>query len=186
MATFLDNFRPDHYAERVCEIDSAALAAQGIRLMILDLDNTLLPWKGTVIGDDVREWVGNAKSAGIKVAIVSNTHHPRRLSLIAAELDVPCIAHALKPRGKGFRKAARLAGCDPGHCVVVGDQLLTDILGGNLAGMKTILVKPIHRREFIGTKVSRMIERLIFSLLPEKPWLGTKSEGTQSQTGDTK
>lgn len=183
---FLDNLRPDHYVEKVSHVDSAALKAAGIKLMILDMDNTLLPWQSMVIGEDVREWIANAKSAGMKLTILSNTHHPRRLTQIAGELGVPSIPHALKPRGKGFRKAAESAGCEPRNAAVVGDQLLTDILGGNRAGMTTILVKPIHKREFIGTKVSRMIERLIFSLLPEMPRLGTKPEGMQSQTGDTK
>jgi uncharacterized protein len=186
LAGFLNLFRPDEYADGVTDIDASALKAAGFELMIVDLDNTLLPWKSSVVGDDVRNWIGSVKSAGLKLAILSNTHHPRRLSQIASELGVPSISHALKPWRSQFRKAARLAGCEFCHAVVVGDQVLTDILGGNLAGMKTILVKPMHPHEFIGTKISRLIERLIFFALAETPRSGTKSERMQSQTEDTK
>jgi HAD superfamily phosphatase (TIGR01668 family) len=134
----------------------------------------------------VREWVVQAKEIGFKLTILSNTHSPRRLSKIASELDIPSVSHALKPRTGEFKKAARLAGCETCRVVVVGDQVLTDILGGNLAGMRTILVKPMHPYEFIGTKFSRLVERLILSLLSQPTWLGTKSEGMQSQTKDTK
>ncbi len=185
MAGLLELFRPGEFAERVVNIDYSALKSDGFELVILDLDNTLLPWKSSVVGDDVKEWVAGAKAAGLKLTILSNTHYPRRLSRIASELGIPAIAHALKPLKTQFGKAARAAGCERCRAVVVGDQLLTDILGGNLAGMRTILVRPVHPKEFVGTKISRMIEKLILSRLPEIPTSGTKSERSQSQTQDT-
>jgi HAD superfamily phosphatase (TIGR01668 family) len=191
MAGFLSVFRPDMFAHRVVDIDVSALKEEGAQLVILDLDNTLLPWKSSEIGDDVVAWIARIKAAGMKPMILSNTHYPKRLTKIAAILDVPSISHALKPWRWQFRKAARLAGCEYCKAVVVGDQLLTDILGGNLAGMKTILVKPMHPHEFLGTKISRMVERLILSRVGETPGSGdsaqgTKSVGYQSQTKDTK
>jgi HAD superfamily phosphatase (TIGR01668 family) len=186
MAGFLERFRPGARVLRVTDIDPADLRTNGCELVILDLDNTLLPWKSSVIGDDVRDWVARAKAAGMKLVILSNTHHPGRLNRIASDLGVPSIAHAMKPRKKQFLKAAELAGCECHSAVVVGDQVMTDILGGNLAGMKTILVKPVHPHEFIGTKVSRLVERIILSRLSDVPCLGTNTEVIQSQTEDTK
>lgn len=185
MARFLDIFRPDDYVERVTDIDCAELKAQGVELLILDLDNTLVPWKSSAVPEEVKGWVRGAESVGLKLAILSNTHYPGRLSRIASELGVPSIPHALKPWRFGFRKAARLAQCEFCSAVVVGDQLLTDVVGGKRAGMRTILVKPMSAHEFIGTRISRLLERGILSLLRLTPRQGTKSVQSQSQTRDT-
>lgn len=186
MARLLEFFRPDDYVERVTDIDCAGLKAQGVELLILDLDNTLVPWKGSDLSEDVRKWARGAVSAGLKLVILSNTHYPARLSRIATELGAPSIAHAFKPWRRGFRKAARLAQCDLRLAAVVGDQLLTDTLGGKLSGARTILVKPMQSREFMGTKISRLIERGIISAIRLTPGQGTKSAQSQSQTQDTR
>jgi HAD superfamily phosphatase (TIGR01668 family) len=149
----------------VTDIDAAALRKQGFEALLLDLDNTLLPWMDPNVPKWSRQWIESAKQAGMKACLVSNTHYPRRLNRIAAELGVPAVAHSLKPRRHGFEKAAALIGCELERAVVIGDQLLTDIWGGNRVGAYTILVNPIHPREFVGTKVSRMVERVIFALL---------------------
>ena len=186
MAGLLERFRPDGYVARVMDIDLALLAAAGCECLLLDLDNTLLPWKSSEISEEVKAWVARAKELGIKPAIVSNTHYLPRLRKIAEALDIPWTAHAMKPWAKGFVKAARLVGSGPDKTVVVGDQLLTDILGGNRAGMRTILVKPVHHHEFIGTKLSRLVERGIMSVIGLRVGQGTKWEAIQSQTQDTR
>jgi HAD superfamily phosphatase (TIGR01668 family) len=165
MAGFLDSFRPDMRARGVTDIDLARLHEQGFTGLLLDLDNTLLPWKNSDIPESSRTWIESAKQLGMKPCIVSNTHYPKRLNKIAGELGVPAVARALKPRAYGFDRAAEMIGCELARAVVVGDQLLTDIWGGNRAGAYTILVNPMHPREFIGTKVSRVVERLIFAVL---------------------
>jgi hypothetical protein len=165
MTRLLDLCRPDERVKRISEIDLARLKSEGFEALMLDLDNTLCPWQSREVPDDVRQWLEQAKSLGMRVCIVSNTHNPRRLRQIAEELGVPSLDRALKPRQRGFARAAEMVGSCPEHAVVVGDQILTDILGGNRAGMRTILVEPMHPREFIGTKISRVIERAIFKLL---------------------
>jgi HAD superfamily phosphatase (TIGR01668 family) len=149
------------------DIDVEALHKQGFCGLLLDLDNTLLPWKDPILPEESESWIESAKQLGMKLCIVSNTHYPNRLTKIAEHLGIDALARALKPRNYGFIKAAELIDCELARCVVVGDQLLTDIWGGNRAGAFTILVNPMHPREFIGTKVSRMIERLIFAALKE-------------------
>ena len=165
MSRLLDLCRPDESFSRVTEIDPARLASRGFEALLVDLDNTLLPWQSSEVPDDVREWVESAKASGLELCIVSNTHNPRRLRRIAGELGVEWMDRALKPRRGSFARAAERMGCPKERAVVVGDQILTDILGGHLAGMHAVLVKPMHPREFVGTKVSRMIERVILRLL---------------------
>ncbi len=186
MAGLINLLRPRMFVDRVEDVDCASLIGEGIKLVVLDLDNTLLPWKSSEVPDAVKKWVEEAKAMGLKFVILSNTHYPRRLRKIADGMGIPCIAHALKPFRAGFRRAARLAGCKPQESAVVGDQLFTDILGGNIAGMMTILVKPVDSREFVGTKVSKEIKKLVLPRLLERTNQGTKPGPVQSQTKDAK
>ncbi len=186
MSRLLELFRPREFAASVSDIDPVALREKGFSSILLDLDNTLLPWKDSVVPDEIVRWIDRTKAAGMRPCIVSNTHNPGRLNKIAEELGIPCVFRALKPRRHGFRRAAQMLECESSTAVVVGDQLLTDILGGNLCGMHTILVKPMHRREFIGTKISRLVERGLLALLARGAPGGTNPERFQSQTQDTK
>jgi len=184
--SLLKNFRPSARAASVNEIDAIALNKQGFVGLFLDLDNTLLPWKDKRVSESTKQWVESAKVAGMKPVLVSNTHYPKRLNDIAAELDIFAIPRSLKPRKHGFERAAELVGCELRHCVVVGDQLLTDIYGGNRVGAYTILVNPVHHKEFFGTKVSRIAESIIFGLLRLPARLGTNAEAIKSDNRDTK
>lgn len=186
MNGFLEQFRPDESVARITEVDLSVLQAEGCQAILLDLDNTLLPWQSSRMPDDVREWIEQARTLGLRMCIVSNTHNPRRLRKIAEDLGVQCVDRALKPRKGGFLRAAEIVCCEPAECTVVGDQVLTDILGGNLAGMRTVLVKPMHRREFVGTKISRLIERLVLTLLRRGNRTGTKGRSLQSDTQESK
>ena len=186
MAGLLERFRPKMRVVSVTHIDAVALREQGFEGLLLDLDNTLLPWKDPNLPESSKLWVESAKQAGMKPCLVSNTHYPRRLNRIAAEMGIPAVPHSLKPRRHGFEKAAALVGCELDRCVVVGDQLLTDVWGGNRVGAYTILVNPIHAREFVGTKVSRLVERVIFVLLGLPARQGTNAQAIESDKEDTK
>lgn len=168
MAGLLNSLRPDLRAASIADIEVSDLLKQGFDALLLDLDNTLLPWKDSDVPESSKQWVQGAQKLGMKLCIVSNTHSPKRLERIAKELGIGCVARALKPRAYGFREAAGMTGCELSASVVVGDQLFTDILGGNLAGAYTILVNPMHPREFIGTKVTRGLEWIVFRLLGER------------------
>lgn len=168
--------RPNESVSCVTEIDLERLMHRGFKALLLDLDNTLLPWQSLEISSNVRNWIVKAGLLGFRVCIVSNTHDPKRLRQIAAQIGVECVHRALKPRSAGFDAALAKLGCARSEAVVVGDQILTDILGGNLAGMYTILVDPMHPREFIGTKISRIAEWI----------LGRKPVGNKAQTGSVR
>jgi len=186
MAGLVEVFRPRARAASVTEIDIQSLRDRGFVGLLLDVDNTLLPWKAPELPESSKRWVEQAKNAGMRPILVSNTHYPKRLNRIASELGIPAVAHSLKPRRHGFEKAAALVQCELKHAVVVGDQLLTDIWGGNRLGAYTILVNPVHPREFVGTKVSRMVERVIFRLLGLPARLGTNAQAIKSENRDTK
>lgn len=181
MGRFLENCSPGRYVENIAQIDLDELKSNGIEGLLIDLDNTLLPWKDSAIPPASREWVSRAKSLGMKLCIVSNTHYPKRLNKIASELEIASIPRALKPRPYGFNKAIEMLGLEKANCAAIGDQVLTDILGGNRAGVYTILVKPMHRVEFFGTKISRVIEWIILTLLRRLGKTGTKSEMGKSE-----
>ena len=166
MPSFLAQFCPTLRAARVSEITPEFLAAQGKRALILDLDNTLVPWKGREVRPDIAGWLNGLKAAGVRLCIVSNTHRPRRLQELAAILGVETVPSGGKPRRRGFLRAMEVMGSTVEETAVVGDQVMTDIWGGNRCGLLTILVDPLSPVEFIGTRVvSRNVERLLLELL---------------------
>jgi HAD superfamily phosphatase (TIGR01668 family) len=162
---------PRRFVARVTEIDPDGLWADGYRALLLDLDNTLVPWMTIDLADDVRSWLGRVRERGFSVCVLSNTRRGRRLAQIEEMLGCPAVGTgflAMKPRRTPFARAMARIGAEPSHTVMVGDQIFTDILGGNRAGLYTIRVEPIARREFFGTKLSRLLERLVFRLLARR------------------
>jgi uncharacterized protein len=156
------------YVDSVPVIDIADLRRRGIQAVLTDLDNTLVPWQGTNISPEVRAWLKDAADQGLKLCIVSNTRSMRRLRNISAELEIPYVRKGLKPRRIGFRAALQLLDVDVSKAAVLGDQMFTDVLGGNRLGAFTILVRPMHPREFFGTKISRLFERVILRLFEQR------------------
>lgn len=161
----LRRFCPTRSAGSLYEIEPEELARRGKRLVMLDADNTLLPWRSMEIPDETREWVARCKGAGLDVCILSNTRHPKRLTQIASELGIAFFRGKFKPNPSIYLEALKHFGRGPKEAVMIGDQIFTDMWGANRAGVEGIWVKPSTSRDFIGTKVSRMGERLL------KPYL---------------
>lgn len=134
----------------------------GIRGLILDLDNTLVQWGQPDPGEGLAGWVEGVRGAGLCACILSN-NSPTRVSRFCQPLGLPGIPSATKPLGRAFRSAMTVLGTGPGETAVVGDQVFTDVMGGNRAGLYTILVDPMGEREFFGTRLVRRLEAL---------WLG--------------
>jgi len=174
-------FCPTSTAPSLPEVDVDDLRSKGIEFLILDLDNTIVAWQRSNVSDEVIRWVRDARESGMKLCVASNTRNPRRLSEIAGMLGIPFVCRAAKPRRKAFRTAMDSMGAEPERTAVIGDQIFTDVVGGNRAGLHTILVTPIHRREFIGTKVSRLFESLVLYWLRRRGLLGTKRGASQSE-----
>lgn len=168
-------FLPSAVAPSLAEVDLDELAARGIDSLILDLDNTIAPWQRYDIPEKIARWIADAQSRGMKLCIASNTRNSKRLNIISERLSVYSVCKALKPRKLGFLSSMELMGSTPSSTVVIGDQLLTDICGGNRLGIYTILVDPLHKREFIGTKVSRVFEWLILAWFRARGLMGNKA-----------
>lgn len=152
---------PDEFAGRVTELRPEDLLARGIRGLIVDLDNTLCEWQSEVIPGDIRAWLDEVRSAGVNVCLASNTHNRRRLRRVAESLGLDYVTGVMKPRRRCFSKALDHLGIPRESAAVVGDQIFTDVLGGKRSGIHTIMVSPIHRREFAGTKISRVFEGML-------------------------
>ncbi|MCC6485010.1 MAG: YqeG family HAD IIIA-type phosphatase [Armatimonadetes bacterium] len=155
---------PDVWIESVCELTPQYLGSLGIKGLIVDLDNTLCEWQSEDIPQEVRLWLKQLQEARVGVCIASNTHNRRRLDRVAKDLGVAYVQGVPKPRRLCFSRAFELLDLPPESVAVAGDQMFTDVLGGKRSGIHTVMVKPIHRREFIGTRISRMVERYLISL----------------------
>ncbi|MDN5346849.1 MAG: putative phosphatase [Clostridia bacterium] len=156
--------QPDLYVESLLAIPYERLWQQGIRGFIVDLDNTVTEWNLETLRPEVKEWFNRVREKGFKTCLVSNNRE-NRVASVAEILDIPCISRAGKPRRRAFRQAMGVMGTRREETAVVGDQLFTDILGGNRLGLYTVLVVPLTRREFIGTQLVRKIERLVLRTL---------------------
>lgn len=156
--------KPKERLESLFQLTPEWLQARGLKGVILDLDNTVVPYKFR--GEPSAElvaWVEGLKRAGVKLFLVSNARR-KRLAYWSEKLGVAGTGLAFKP-WFGFKKGLRRLGLSPREVVVVGDQLFTDVLGGNLAGLHTVLVPPLSRRELGYTRLVRRLERWVLQQL---------------------
>lgn len=161
-------FYPKQYVASLIDVDPAALCEQGIRGVLLDLDMTLVAWRGSEIEPHMEEWVRNALATGLRICIVSNTWRKDRIEAIAKRVNVPYILRAGKPRRGSLTRAMETLGTKPAETAVVGDQIFTDVVGGNRIGAYTILCMPMPGREFLGTNAVRSFERLLMRRLASR------------------
>ena len=137
-------FRADYLADNIYDITGEALARRGIRLLLADLDNTLAPYGVPLPDEGLRAWRDELKEHGVTLFILSNNRHESRPRIFAQALDVPYIGHAGKPKTPSFFAAMEQMGATREQTAIIGDQIFTDVLGGNRAGVATILVRPIR------------------------------------------
>ncbi|MFC5604017.1 YqeG family HAD IIIA-type phosphatase [Sporosarcina koreensis] len=157
-------FLPDEYVKDIFQISPEALKEKGIKGIITDLDNTLVEWDRPEATPEIMEWVRMMQEAGLQVAILSNNNQSR-VESFCDPLGTPFICEARKPLAKNFKKALAMMGLKKEEAVMVGDQLMTDVLGGNRFGLHTILVVPVASSDGFVTKFNRMIERRIMAKL---------------------
>lgn len=156
------SLRPDFCAPRLADVPLTALG--GARVLLLDADNTLAPWRGAVPNPAAARWVESAKAAGFRLCIASNSD-AERLRPLEEALGIPAFPRAGKPLPSGLRRIAREMGAAPDACALIGDQLLTDVLAARLAGMRAVLLEPLDpSREFTGTRVNRVLERILLRI----------------------
>ncbi|MBA9085118.1 hypothetical protein FHR92_001582 [Fontibacillus solani] len=156
-----ERFLPKLRVDSVFDIDLEDLYAKGYRGIITDLDNTLVGAKAPLATPELILWFEKVKKAGFKLVIVSNNNLDR-VSIFAAPLNIEFVHKARKPSGSAFHKAMQLMDIRPQETIVIGDQLMTDVLGGNRQGLFTVLVLPISvGDEGVGTRINRLMERIV-------------------------
>jgi len=138
------------------------IAASGAKAVLFDLENTIIP-PGGPFDEDGRSTIAKARAAGLVVGVVSNASAAWVGPALQAE-GIPYVAPAGKPSGAGFHDACALLGVSPSEAVYVGDQVITDVLGSQRAGMRAILVKPKYAKEFKSATFQRAVAKLVIRL----------------------
>ena len=159
---------PTKYIESILHIDPKELKINGIEGIILDLDNTIIDKSGEEI-PDFEKWKNSIIENGIKIILVTNNFLKKRIEKITKKYNLEYVSFARKPNTKGLIKAQKLMGIEnPIKVAVIGDQVFTDVRGGNKAGMKTILVKPLsEKKDYMVTKILRNNEKKILKKYEE-------------------
>ena len=134
------------------------LKEKDIRYLILDVDNTLIPYEETKPRPQVCTWLEELKEAGVAVSFVTNNHKPR-LEAFNASLGYPAFANSAKPFRRNMKKAMRAMGADAAHTANMGDQIFTDVWAGRRMKLFTVLVPPIKDKRDLFTRFKRFLER---------------------------
>ena len=128
----------------VTSLDPKKLKEKGITLVLADLDNTLVPYKVLEPSPAAAAWMTALKGEGIDLFLLSNSRKPGRAQKFAQQVGIPYQGHSGKPKKAGYLKAMERMGRTPQETVMVGDQIFTDTLGANRAGVTPLLIQPIR------------------------------------------
>ncbi len=155
----------------IAHISPQALADRGIKLVLADLDNTLVPYKVTQPPPELIAWKEALRASGIELFLLSNSRKPGRAKAFAEQLGIPYQGHSGKPKKAGYLKAMERMGVAPEETVMVGDQIFTDTLGANNAGVTPLLVRPIRLAGNPGRYIRYAVETPFRLLGRRKPFL---------------
>lgn len=155
----LKKFYPNKYVNSSYVINYEKLYKQGYRGILFDVDNTLVG-HGARADDRAKELFVRLKKIGFQVCLISNNQE-ERVRTFNDEVNVKYIFNAHKPLRKGYNKAMKTIGTNKDNTIFIGDQIFTDVFGANRAGLKTILVKPIHPKEEIQIVLKRYLEKIV-------------------------
>lgn len=148
---------PNAYFEKIEKITIQFLIRNKIKALILDVDNTLIDYEKNLM-PSIENWAMELQGQGIKMYILSNTNKKDKVENVANKLHIPYIMFAKKPFKKGFFKVQEKLNMDCKNICVIGDQIFTDVIGGNRCKMFTVLVDPIDKRDYWYTAWKRPIE----------------------------
>lgn len=146
------------HAPSLPDVDLDALADLGIRCVLLDRDNTCVPRDTRVAPPEVMAWLESARERGMSLCLVTNNFHTAQIVSSARELGCDVVHHAMKPAPFALSHALVRAGVPAEQAVLIGDQVFTDVAAGNLAGVRTILVRPQSTTDLWYTHVFRLFE----------------------------
>ncbi len=162
----MERVRPDIYQNKITDIHFDSLKEKGIRLILIDMDNTILKNKEQDIHFEIKEKIEFLKEH-FKVILFSNGPK-NRVKKIGESLKIPFVFLAFKPCKRSFLKVLKEYKVEPCEVAIIGDQLLTDIKGGNKVGITTILVSPLASDTNFLTRIHRKREEAIFRKMSKK------------------
>lgn len=134
---------PVMVTDRVTDLTPEYLLSRGIRLLMLDFDNTIVPYTTDTPTQEMTAWLNTMRNSDVQLCVVSNSRKDR-VKLFCKRYQLPCITHAAKPFSNGIIQCLKQFNVPKEACALVGDQIYTDTLGANCAGVRSILVKSIH------------------------------------------
>ena len=158
---------PDFYCNNIKDVDIEKLKENNIKGIILDVDNTLIDLDRKLL-EGAEEWCNKLKEQNIKFCILSNSNKKEKVKKVAKLLDIPYIYFGTKPLKRGFKKAKEMLNLPFNELAIIGDQIFTDVIGGNRCKMYTILVEPISTREIFITYIKRGLENKILKQYKRK------------------
>ncbi len=153
--------KPDIKLHGITDITVELLNKHDIKALLLDVDNTMSTHHGTVLTDGLMEWIEYMQLNGIKLMVLSNSKRSR-IEPFAARIGLPFISLGCKPLPTGYLRGVKALGEKRKNVAIVGDQIFTDVLGGNAVGVKTILLTPIKLEDGWSFKVRRKLERKLY------------------------
>jgi len=154
---------PKAYLNCVTDITEEFLEKNHIKGILLDVDNTLIDYDRNLV-TGAKEWIEAFKQKGYKFCILSNSNQLEKVETVAKTLEIPFIHFAKKPFKKGFKKAKAILGVSEKEIAVVGDQIMTDVIGANRSNMFSILVKPVATKDIWITLLKRPLENIIIKM----------------------
>lgn len=154
-------FKPTFWLKNVLAIDEEFLYEHNVSAMVLDMDNTLSMHGNPAAEDGIMDWLEKMRGLGVKMRVVSNNTN-KRVAPLAAMLGLPFTANGAKPLTFGVNRAVREMGAKKSETLVIGDQIFTDVMAGNLAGIRTVLVEPFHLEKTWTFRLKRRLESLVF------------------------
>jgi len=134
---------PRVITDKLTDLTPEFLRQKNITLLMLDFDNTIVPYTTNTPTEQMAAWLQTMLQSDIQLCVVSNSKRDR-VKIFCAKYGIDCITHAKKPFSRGIRQCLAKYGKEPNEAAIVGDQIFTDTLGGNCAGITSILVKAIH------------------------------------------
>lgn len=153
-------YYPNAYLKSVEDITIDFLNKNNIKALILDVDNTLIDYYKN-LAESKKQWSKKLQENGVILYILSNTNKEEKVKTVSEALNIPYEFFAKKPSKKGFIKIQKKINIKPENIGVVGDQIFTDVVGGNRCKMFTILVEPVDKKDYWYTAWKRPLERII-------------------------
>lgn len=160
----LEEFKPTWMVKSIYSVSPEQLKAHGIRAVFSDLDNTLIAWNNPNGTPELHKWMAELKDAGIPLIVISN-NSKKRVEKAVASLKLPFMSRSLKPLSFGITRARKKLGLSKEEVVMVGDQLMTDMLAAHQAGVRSILVQPIIKTDKWTTQMNRFVEKYVWEAL---------------------